>query len=193
MLKKELARLLGVSESIVSRHAKQGMPTDSLERAQRWRKRHLEPGRVKGVRFDPKREPIAKTQPANAGANLDWWVDLPSAIDALHVALLAGTVSCDAPELLDVRNSLRRLPNWRESPSFVSAPVLVWVRLIGHMDLGTPRAATLDQSAVMTLEQYAIATATAPERQPDPLLLMEIAWDLYALDGADRMEEFGEV
>ena len=61
MLKKELATLLGVSESMVSRHAKKGMPTDSLERAQRWRKRHLEPGRIKGSRFDPKQStgPVA--------------------------------------------------------------------------------------------------------------------------------------
>lgn len=53
MQQKELAKLLGISPAMVSRLAKRNMPTDSLERAQRWRKRHLEPGRVKGSRFDP--------------------------------------------------------------------------------------------------------------------------------------------
>jgi transcriptional regulator with XRE-family HTH domain len=47
---KELARLLGISPQMVSKLRKRGMPTDSLERAQRWRRRNLEPGRVKGVR-----------------------------------------------------------------------------------------------------------------------------------------------
>ena len=53
MTKKELAALLGISGAMVSKLSKRGMPTDSLERATRWRKRHLEPGRVKGARFDP--------------------------------------------------------------------------------------------------------------------------------------------
>ncbi len=35
---------------MVSKLAKRGMPTDSLERALRWRRRNLEPGRVKGQR-----------------------------------------------------------------------------------------------------------------------------------------------
>ncbi len=52
MLKKELAQALGISGSMVSRLAKRGMPTDSVARAERWRRRHLEPGRVKGQRLD---------------------------------------------------------------------------------------------------------------------------------------------
>jgi len=52
MQQKELATLLDISTAMVSRLVKKGMPTDSLERAQRWRKRHLEPGRVKGARAD---------------------------------------------------------------------------------------------------------------------------------------------
>lgn len=52
MLKKELAEALGISAAMVSKLAKRGMPTDSVERAQRWRRRHLEPGRVKGVRYE---------------------------------------------------------------------------------------------------------------------------------------------
>ncbi len=53
MTQKELAALLGISGAAVSKLVKRGMPTDSLERAKRWRKRHLEPGRIKGGKFDP--------------------------------------------------------------------------------------------------------------------------------------------
>lgn len=53
MLKKELASALGISPAMVSKLVARGMPADTIERAQRWRKRHLEPGRIKGNRFDP--------------------------------------------------------------------------------------------------------------------------------------------
>lgn len=39
---------------MVSRLAKRGMPVDCVDRAKRWRRRHIETGRMKGVRFDPK-------------------------------------------------------------------------------------------------------------------------------------------
>jgi hypothetical protein len=67
MLKKELAAALSISPAMVSKLAKRGMPTDTLERAQRWRRRHLEPGRVKGVRLeDPKAIPTDPVARANA-------------------------------------------------------------------------------------------------------------------------------
>lgn len=53
MQRKHLAAALNISTSMVCRLAKRGMPTDDVERAERWRKRHLEAGRVKGSRFDP--------------------------------------------------------------------------------------------------------------------------------------------
>lgn len=56
MKKAELAQALGISASMVSRLAKRGMPVDCVDRAKRWRNRHIEPGRIKGVRFDPKAE-----------------------------------------------------------------------------------------------------------------------------------------
>ncbi len=52
MLQKELATALDISPAMVSKLAKRGMPTDTLERAQRWRKRHLEPGRLKARPLD---------------------------------------------------------------------------------------------------------------------------------------------
>lgn len=56
MKKADLAQALGISASMVSRLSKRGMPTDCVERAQRWRKRHIETGRMKGVRYDPKQQ-----------------------------------------------------------------------------------------------------------------------------------------
>ena len=71
MQQKELAILLDISPAMVSRLAKRGMPTDTLERAERWRRRHLEPGRVKvqSGRNPEGRQPDARTtrQPAPAG------------------------------------------------------------------------------------------------------------------------------
>jgi len=60
MTKKDLALALGISASMVSRLIKRGMPVD-VERAKRWRRRHIEPGRMKGVRHDPNAEcrPVA--------------------------------------------------------------------------------------------------------------------------------------
>lgn len=52
MTGKELAEALGITPSAVSQLAKRGMPTDSVERANRWRRKHLQRGRMKGVRRD---------------------------------------------------------------------------------------------------------------------------------------------
>ncbi|MEO6321849.1 MAG: hypothetical protein ABIR56_14250 [Polaromonas sp.] len=84
MQQKQLAQLLDISPAMVSRLAKRGMPVDTLERAERWRKRHLEPGRVKGSRFGTsKATPLKTASPkrpaldmsdddvATAGARLD--------------------------------------------------------------------------------------------------------------------------
>ena len=46
----ELAAALGITPPAVTALKKRGMPTDSVERAQRWRNRHLQTGRMKGVR-----------------------------------------------------------------------------------------------------------------------------------------------
>ncbi len=85
MQQKELADLLGVSPAMVSRHAKRGMPTDSLERAQRWRKRHLEPGRVKGNRYTPNHDPAPAPAPATD-----------------HLPSLPELLPCVLPAVLDV-------------------------------------------------------------------------------------------
>jgi DNA-binding transcriptional regulator YdaS (Cro superfamily) len=45
-----LAEMLGISKATVSQHAKRGMPTDTLEAAQAWRRKHLDIARRKDVR-----------------------------------------------------------------------------------------------------------------------------------------------
>lgn len=52
MKQSDLATALGISQGMVSRHAKMGMPTDSVEAARRWRDRHLELARRKEYRGD---------------------------------------------------------------------------------------------------------------------------------------------
>ena len=54
---KDLAAALGISASMVSRLRRRGMPIDSVERAERWRRRHLEPGRVMGQHLARHRDP----------------------------------------------------------------------------------------------------------------------------------------
>jgi hypothetical protein len=76
---------------MVSRLEKKGMPTDSVEKAQRWRRRHLEWTRTKGVRMDasavrsvaPQRAP-ATTRDAPAA------VPRPAAEQHHRITLPAG-------------------------------------------------------------------------------------------------------
>lgn len=70
--REELAKALGVSRATVSKDEKRGMPIDDVTRARRWRKRHLQPGRMKGIRRDtvPDSENSAPS-PAAPPADID--------------------------------------------------------------------------------------------------------------------------
>lgn len=57
MKQKELAELLNVSQAMVSRHVKAGMPITDLATAQRWRAENLEPSRTKSARLAPTTAP----------------------------------------------------------------------------------------------------------------------------------------
>lgn len=63
MTGKELAAALGISGAMVSRLIRRGMPSDDIDRAMRWRRRHLQVGRMKGVRRGTEKTP-AQTAPA---------------------------------------------------------------------------------------------------------------------------------
>lgn len=52
MKSKELAYALGISAAMVSKLAKRGMPTHSIEEAEKWRKKNLDPTRTKQNRAD---------------------------------------------------------------------------------------------------------------------------------------------
>lgn len=187
MLKKELAQLLGVSESMVSRHAKKGMPTDSVERAQRWRRRHLEPGRIKGQRYDPKAKNAAITKAAEVP-------DIGVCIGLLNQALQTGPVLHDAPVISNTRTALRNMPNWRGAADSLAMPVRVWVRLIAAVCSAdaVDSARAMVQASNVTAAQLADAMhdGDAPPWAAGGLL--EAACDLYELDGKSLPEDEGE-
>lgn len=60
MTGKELAEGLGISQGMVSRLLKRGMPSDTIQRAKRWRNRHMERPRLKGIRVDTRPVPMPK-------------------------------------------------------------------------------------------------------------------------------------
>ena len=104
MKKKDLAYALGISAPMVSKLSAKGMPTDSLEAALAWRRRNLEPGRVKGVRFDTVR-----------GTPM-------SVITAMRMAELANedfAIWCD-----DCQAALRAVPVHHRAKVTLPAPLL---------------------------------------------------------------------
>lgn len=96
-----LAELLNVSKGSVSRMAARGMPTESLEAAQAWRKSKLDPARIKGARFDQyrKSQPQPTAKPAPTPTLADAQSDhLAHAVALMNLAdaSLANGVSIDA-------------------------------------------------------------------------------------------------
>lgn len=110
MTKQELAAMLGISGAMVSKLAKRGMPTHSVDAAQRWRRRHLEPSRVKGVRHERPRRP---------------------AVDPVaHAAALGLLAAGDFPQHeAALRAALRAVPE--DQQDAVALPVEVWEWLYG--------------------------------------------------------------
>ena len=151
MLKKELAALLNISPAMVSRLAKRGMPTDNLERAQRWRKRHLEPGRVKGSRYDPNVTDTGQTlPPGTAGAGGAASLARAERHASATGEALAGGDVIEAAAMLDkMRALLRRLPG----DARPRMPLLVWLALVdwvliddAHVRQAPDQAAVLDSA-----------------------------------------------
>lgn len=135
MNQKELAALLDISPAMVSRLAKRGMPTDDLERAQRWRKRHLEPSRVKGSRVDTvKPKTLAPTspnkpRPAAPAATL---ADMEALGDLINGALIRGNQDAAAFRVAQLRQMIR----CSEAPGSderICLSVRVWLALLDYM------------------------------------------------------------
>lgn len=134
MLKKDLAEQLGISAAMVSKLVKRGMPTDSVERARRWRRRHLEPGRVKGVRFDPQ-APAVQTAPVieRIAQNWDNQLASPLALTAdveLGARFARIAINGDDQQVVDATVAeLRELARKLPLSAKPKMPLCVWVAL----------------------------------------------------------------
>jgi len=146
MQQNELAALLDISPAMVSRLAKRGMPTDTVERAERWRKRHLEPGRVKGSRFGTKRKskPATPTTAPAEPSDAEVINDLLDAIEAagleLDKALTEGDQKWAAVMFQQVRDLLRLLPvgEWPNLPTQVWRELTAEIRGLYPPKEGNP-------------------------------------------------------
>lgn len=132
MQQKELATLLGVSTAMVPRHVKRGMPTDTVERAEKWRRRHLEPGRVKGTRFEPgstrKPAPAQPARPPRVVPSVSI-ADVEAASDLADGALARGNQDAADARIIELRRLLRQLPD-EASPR---QTLRVWLALTVYM------------------------------------------------------------
>ena len=150
MQQKELAALLDISPAMVSRLAKRGMPTDTLERAERWRRRHLEPGRVKGKRHAPG-QPTAPTpaKPASSPEPVAYVsdADVEAVADLVNGALARGNHDAAAARIVQLRGLLAQTgPDARPRLT-----VRVWLALliyILHED--APIRSAPDMGALLT-------------------------------------------
>lgn len=161
MTMKELAELLGVSISMVSRLAKRGMPTDSLERAQRWRKRHLEPGRVKGSRYDPTRkaEPAAPgpgpTQAASRDRSAPAAVPVEAA-ERLVMDTAAVLAANDQDEVAGMVAHLRELLRSLPAGTGARMPLRVWLALVDYaLADGAAVRQSQDLDAILSPQEFA--------------------------------------
>jgi hypothetical protein len=143
MNRQDLALQLGISASMVSRLAKRGMPTDSVDRADKWRRRHLEPGRIKGVRMDPittaKRAAPASGHVSIAGAHRARELEMPVALALQRVrdlgliayhAITDGSYRAVEPTL---RDAMRAIPPGARH--LVQMPLEVWDALTASIPL----------------------------------------------------------
>lgn len=179
MLKKELAALLDISPAMVSRLAKQGMPVDTLERAKRWRKRHLEPGRIKGSRFDPNAS-MAPAHPSPLATRFDPLAALAKQMGDVDAALVTAPNQNPLDLLAPLRYTLRHLPE----DAAPAMPLRVWVALVNWVLGANSRARhAQDQAAMLTPMEFSIMAA--PHCVP-----MAAAWLDHACNWADRPDDY---
>lgn len=135
MQQNELAKLLDISPAMVSRLVKKGMPTDDLERAKRWRKRHLEPGRVKGSRAGTAKQKEAAghaSQPAPAAPPRCVSVaDMEAVGDLIDGALNRGNQDAAAFRIMQLRTMFRQSTDPANDES-IRLTVRVWVALLDY-------------------------------------------------------------
>lgn len=193
MLKKELAVALGISGAMVTKLAKRGMPTDTVERAKRWRRRHLQPGMVKGfragtvaqpdtpvVRVSTPSIPQPPAWPANwAGITAPDEVGVPM-VEAVGLAcgqMLRGScpVNQTGYAVAFLRDLMRRLHP--DDDMMVRLPLCVWIALADHglhQAAEVRQAPDLEQQTVLTAEAFGAMVNSA---YPTPWEWLDIARD----------------
>ena len=184
MLRKDLAAELGISGAMVSKLAKRGMPTDSVERAQRWRKRHLEPGRVKGSRFDPNYTappapepavppaPAAPAPPSAGEIELKLTRAAEVAAKCVGIALRVDGLASIPPLIAELRDGLRELPPGAEP----GMPLRVWVALVDWvLRVDSEVRSHPDQDQLLAPGQF--AALAAPAGDADGLEWLHAACD----------------
>lgn len=132
MNQNELAEQLGISPGMVSKLKKRGMPTDNIDRAKRWRKRHLQPGMVKGVKFDPRADVVVDATPAVDSVRPVAAIG-PDGAEAMGTALWKHSQDSEKPLSLDALEPLREM--LRDLPLRGDRPVLplgLWLALVDH-------------------------------------------------------------
>lgn len=184
MQQKELATLLDISPAMVSRLVKKGMPTDTLERAKKWRKRHLEPGRIKGSRFDPNYDQAAAavaTVPSAPAAKPGISMGV---LEAKALALNAAMINGDQDEAAEHLAHLRRL--FREVPVDAQprVPLRVWLALVDyvlHEDAPVRNAPNLD--AALTPDEFGELPSTAVSWRPEDCIDHACDWGGHSIAG----------
>lgn len=182
MQQKELAKLLDISTAMVSRHAKRGMPTDTLERAEKWRKRHLEPGRVKGARFTPNLSPPTPEKPAGQPrlASCVSLADVEALGDLLDGALVRGNQDTAAIRITQLRGLLRQIQDTVK----LRLSLRVWLALVDYMlheEAEVRRAA--DVGTLLTPSEFG-ARACREFPWPVNFVLYDVCdWDDHAIYG----------
>lgn len=173
MLKKELAKLLDISPAMVTKLEKRGMPTDTLERAQRWRKRHLEPGRIKGVRFDPSRPAMPTAEAGQALPPMQLHDQIRQHGNAIMTALRHGGFD-EIRALSHVEARLRQTLRSGINPDGETArlPLVAWCALVeGRTDGALPddllEALGMDGGAMLTASDFAESVKPWADQTPE--------------------------
>lgn len=199
MNRTELARALGVTPGMVTRYAQRGMPVDTLERAQRWRRRHLELGRMKENRFDPiapVAPPVVLVEPiptvsngpslAQTVANFRYSLELVAL--GVAVAIIEQHATCDA-HIEHLRELLRGLPDG-QNPRL---PLCVWVALTEYtLADQSPARYSTDERELLDPDEFSERVGTAVNLGGHQWLEVARDWHGYAVNGYPEEDDDGD-
>lgn len=188
MKQKELAALLGISPASVSKLKRQGMPVDSPERAQRWRKRNLEPGRIKGTRFDPNQstQPTMPTVSKPDAEVADTAAELLTEVEAAGVSIDQALATCDeewaSATVTFTRDLLRKISDDAQP----RMSLRVWLALVEwFIDPDSAIVKAPDQAAMLTPVEFAVrwhGWENTPNLNSQTLDLAR-DWEDFAING----------